>query len=111
MIDSAGTCQGAMQETGTPCMLRGRTLTSALPQKVAPKKTQKGVRKCPQQMPQRSKSALGQAASRKMPQKPFLLTMLLSNALWRCGDEWIADSGMIFVASAQPRCPSSCCRC
>ena len=52
--------------------MRGSTLTRALPQKVAPKKTQKGVRKWPQQMPHRSNSALGQAASRKMPQNPFL---------------------------------------
>ena len=48
------------------------TLTSALPQKVAPKNFQNGIWKWPQQMPQRSKRAFGQAASKKIPQKPCL---------------------------------------
>ena len=47
--------------------------TRAFPAIVAPMNSQKGIRKCPQQMPHRSKSAFGQAASRKMPQKPCLL--------------------------------------
>lgn len=50
------------------------TFTSALPQNVAPKNCQKGIWKCPQQMPQRSKRALGHAASRKIPQNPCLKT-------------------------------------
>lgn len=41
---------------------------------VAPKNSQKGMRKWPQQMPQRSKAALGQAASTRMPTKPCLQT-------------------------------------
>ena len=47
--------------------------TRAFPAMVAPMNSQKGIRKCPQQMPHRSNSAFGQAASRKMPQKPCLL--------------------------------------
>ena len=46
--------------------------TSAFPAMVAPMNSQNGMRKCPQQIPHRSKSAFGQAASRKMPQKPCL---------------------------------------
>ena len=45
-------------------------LTPALPRKQAPKKSQKGMRQEPQQMPQRSKSALGQADIRNTPQNP-----------------------------------------
>ena len=44
----------------------------ALPASVAPKNCQKGIRKWPQQMPHRSNSAFGHAASRKMPQNPCL---------------------------------------
>ena len=42
--------------------------------RVAPKNSQKGMRKWPQQMPQRSKAALGHAASTRMPMKPCLHT-------------------------------------
>ncbi len=47
------------------------TLMRAFPMKVAPKNSQKGMRKCPQQIPHRSNAAFGQAASSRMPQKPW----------------------------------------
>lgn len=46
------------------------TLMPPLPMSVAPKNSQKGIRKWPQQMPHRSKAALGYAASSRIPQKP-----------------------------------------
>mmetsp|Transcript_11828 Transcript_11828/g.32309 ORF Transcript_11828/g.32309 Transcript_11828/m.32309 type:complete len:280 (+) Transcript_11828:234-1073(+) len=47
------------------------TLTKALPSSVAPKKCQKGILKAPQQSPHKSKAALGQEASKKMPRNPW----------------------------------------
>ena len=46
------------------------TFKTALPMKVAPKNCQKGIWKWPQQMPHRSKAALGQEESMRMPRKP-----------------------------------------
>jgi len=49
---------------------------------VAPKKSQNGMRKWPQQMPHRSKAALGQAANRRIPMNPCLHNTLLGYKTW-----------------------------
>jgi len=69
------------------------TLTRAFPQKVAPKNFQKGIWKWPQQMPHRSKSALGHAASRKIPQNPFL------QVTQNCWNSGVLSAHSIFATS------------
>mmetsp|Transcript_6365 Transcript_6365/g.26390 ORF Transcript_6365/g.26390 Transcript_6365/m.26390 type:complete len:288 (-) Transcript_6365:451-1314(-) len=54
-------------ENTAPC---AGAFISALPMNVAPKKCQKGIMNVPQQMPQRSKAAFGQAAMATKPQNP-----------------------------------------
>mmetsp|Transcript_4618 Transcript_4618/g.12424 ORF Transcript_4618/g.12424 Transcript_4618/m.12424 type:complete len:288 (+) Transcript_4618:210-1073(+) len=54
-------------ENTAPC---AGAFISALPMNVAPKKCQNGIMKVPQQMPQRSKAAFGQAAMATKPQNP-----------------------------------------
>ena len=49
------------------------TFTNPFPNKVAPKNSQNGIKKCPQQTPHKSKAAFGQEASKNIPQKPWIL--------------------------------------
>lgn len=48
-----------LQPLGNPLLALWQTLMPPLPISVAPKNSQKGMRKAPQQMPHRSKAALG----------------------------------------------------
>ena len=45
-----------------------------LPMRVAPKKVQKGMRKCPHVMPARSNRGLGMLAQARIPKKPTFST-------------------------------------
>jgi hypothetical protein len=47
------------------------TFIIAFPMKVAPKNVLKGIRKCPQVIPARSKSGLGIEAHAKIAQNPY----------------------------------------
>lgn len=57
------------------------TLMRALPTNVPPKNVQKGIRKCPQQMPQRSNIALGHAEKATTPQNPYFCRKLTIQTL------------------------------